>query len=116
MSGKEYLSLQEGQFVVKRVLQKHGNTPVSFFDLLRNGDDLDVAIGTRSGKEYRGKGYAKKVTSKGMEWAEKNRDKWDNINWVAKKDNYKSIELAKKLNFKLDEGKSNNEWSYYIYK
>lgn len=63
---EEYLTKEQGQFVVKRFLYKYGNKPVSFLDLLRNGDDLAVVIGTRSGKQYRGKGYATKLTTRGM--------------------------------------------------
>jgi RimJ/RimL family protein N-acetyltransferase len=113
--GKEYLSFEEGQFVVKRFLYKYGNKPISFLDLLRDGDDLAVVIGTRSGKEYRGKGYARKLTERGMKWVNKNMDKWENIRWSVNNKNYKSIGLAKKLNFELDKNTSGNEWLDYVY-
>lgn len=110
-----YLTLQEGAYVVKRFLYKQGTTPVAFFDLLRDGDDLNVAIGTRSGDEYRGKGYATKLAKKGIEWCEKNQDKWDNITWGARKDNAASINLAKKMNFKQIKNTDKN-WAVYKYK
>ena len=116
MSTDEYLSVAEGQFVVKRLIQKHGNTPVSFFDLLRDGDNLSVVIGTRSGEEYRGKGYANKISKKGMDWVNNNKDKWDNVSWGVNRNNEKSINLAKKLGFELDKNTSDNEWQDYIYK
>ena len=114
MTTDNYLSVKEGQFVVKRFLQKHGDTPVSFFDLLRDGDNLAVVIGTRSGEEYRGKGYASKLSEKGMKWVNNNKDKWDNVNWGVNRNNTKSINLAKKLGFVLDKNTANNEWQDYI--
>ena len=115
MSNNEYLSLEEGQFVVKRFIRKQGDTPVAFLDLLRDGDDLAVVIGTRSGDEYRGKGYANELTKKGMDWVDKNKDKWDNIKWGVNRENEKSINLAKKLNFQLDKNTSNDEWQDYVH-
>lgn len=114
LDSDNYLSLAEGQFVVKRILLKHKNTPISFFDLLRDGDNLEVAIGSRSGEEYRNKGYATAVAKKGMKWCEENRDRWDTIRWGAKKENTASNKLAKKMNFKL--AKSDDTWNNYVYK
>lgn len=111
-----YQTLEEGQFVVKRFMSYHKNVPVSFFDLLRDVDNLEVAIATRSGSEYRGKGFALKTAKRGMDWCEKNRDKFDSIRWSAKKENIPSAKLAEKLNFKLDTSRSNDEWNHYIYK
>ena len=114
INDKEYLSLEEGQFVVKRFLYKYGDKPVSFLDLLRDGDDLAVVIGTHS--EYRGKGHAETLTKKGMDWVNNNRDKWENIRWSVNEQNQKSINLAKKMNFELSKDKSDSEWKDYLYK
>lgn len=58
----EYLSLDQGAWVVKRFLKKDGDTPVAFFDLLRDGDNLNVALATNS--NYRGRGYSTELTKK----------------------------------------------------
>ena len=111
-----YLTLQEGKYVVKRFLYKQGTTPVAFFDLLRDGDDdLDVAIGTRSGNEYRGKGYGTKLAIKAMRWYEKNKDKWGSITWEARKENAASINLAKKMKFEQIKN-TDEQWVVYKYK
>ena len=111
-----YLTLEEGEHLVKRFLYKNGNTPISFFDLLRDGDDLNAVVGTRSGDEYRGKGYATKMVIKGMLWCEKNKDKWDSIIWGVKKNNTASINLAEKMNFEKRVNVNDNEWLVYRYK
>ena len=116
MTTNEYLTKTEGQFVVKRFIQKHGNTPISFFDLLRDGDNLSVVIGTRSGEDYRGKGYARKLSEKGMAWVNNNKDKWDNVSWGVNRNNEASIKLAKSLGFELDYKTKNKEWQDYLYK
>ena len=108
----EYLSITEGEYVVKRVLKKVGGKPVAFIDLLDEGKHLSVAIATRSGKEYRGKGYAKIVTDKALLWADRHKPEWNSIRWDAKVSNTGSIKLAEKSGFKLA-GK-NEEWVHYV--
>ena len=114
LSTDTYLTKEEGRFVVKRFMSYYKDIPVTFFDLLRDGDNLEVALGTRS--DYRGKGFALKTAKKGMDWCEKNRDKFDMVRWSAKKENIPSSKLAEKLNFTFDEKLSNEEWNQYIYK
>ena len=71
-----YLTEEECGWVVKRFIYKHDDTPISFFDLLRDGDNLNVALATRCDGDYRGKGYATKLVQEAIEWCNKNKDKW----------------------------------------
>ena len=107
---KEYLSIEEGEWVVKRFLARHGNEPVGFFDIFdssstRGTKSVDVAIGVKNDPSVRGKGVATKLAKRGMKWVEKNKDKFDTIYWEPYKENVASQNLAKKFGFeKYDEG------------
>lgn len=117
---EEYLTIEQGEYVLKRSLQKHGNVPVAFFDMLDDGDSINVALGTRSGKEYRGKGYATKAVKRGMQWYEKNASKFGNkpVVWGVRTDNEASIKLAKKHGFIEDPNSLSNDkkWINYVKK
>lgn len=47
-----YLTFEQGSALIHRVLKKEGNTPVSFFDILDDGSNLNLAMGTDP--NYRG--------------------------------------------------------------
>lgn len=118
----EYLSVEQGKKVVHRSLKKHGSTPVAFFDVFDDGEVLTVAVGTRSGEEYRGKGYASKCVQKGLSWYDKNKDKFENkrLVWWAKRENIASKKLAAKNGFVrdkdyLEEWGEDDDWSKYVY-
>lgn len=115
-----YLSIEQGEHVVKRILQKDGNIPVSFFDLLEDEDyTLQVALGTRSGDAYRGKGYASKVAQKGLDYIKKNKDllPYKRIVWGVMTDNTGSIKIAKKNGFEIDPDSysKDKKWVNYVY-
>ena len=115
-----YLSVEQGEHVVKRVLQKDGDVPISFFDLLEDEDfTLQVALGTRSGDSYRGKGYASKVAQKGLNYIKKNKNRlpYKRIVWGVMKDNIGSIKIAKKNGFEIDPNSysKDGKWVNYIY-
>ena len=112
---KEYLSIKEGEKVVKRILEKHGKEPVGFLDIsefdVYGPRSVDVAVGVKNDPSIRGKGLAQKMAKKGMKWVEENKDKFDTIYWNAYKENVASQNLAKKLGFeKYDEG---SDWISY---
>lgn len=117
---KEYLSYEQGSAVVKRVLKKIGDKPVSFFDILDDGDSLNLAMGTRSGKEYRGRGYGSEVAKKGVKWIEDHKDELDQtqVVWGVKTSNKASIRIAEKNGFKLDKDSysDDHEWVNYVKK
>ena len=118
LDGDDYLTYEQGSAVAKRILLKEKDTPVAFFDLLDDGDQFNVALGTRSGDEYRGKGYGSKAAQQGMDWYEKNKERFDNkpVIWGVKTDNSPSIKVAKKLGFEEDpSGRSDDgEWTNYV--
>ena len=99
-----YLTYEQGSTVAKRILKKHGDTPVAFFDMLEDGNNINVSLGTRSGSDYRGKGYASKAAAEGMKWYEKNKRRlgYEKVIWGVRTDNEASIKIAKKMGFKLD--------------
>jgi RimJ/RimL family protein N-acetyltransferase len=111
-----YLNKEEGSSVVKRIIKKVDGKPVAFFDLLEDGEELQLALGTRSGKKYRGKGYGSEVTKQAMDWVEKNKHKLKQkrIVWGVRKDNTASIRLAEKNGFKYQKGSENDGWVNYV--
>jgi len=117
--GDEYLSVQQGEYVVKRFLQKYGDTPVAFLDLLDSGNGkLDVVIATRSGNQYRGKGYGKKLANDAVKWLDKNQNKWNSVEWSYQKGNVASEKTAKAAGFKKNyyKSKTDKDWDVYEYK
>lgn len=100
----EYLTIEEGKNVVKRILEKHGKEPVGFLDIFeykeRGDKSIDIAIGVKNDPSIRGKGYAKKMVKKGMKWVEQNKDKFDTVYWNAYKENETSRHIAEKSGFK----------------
>lgn len=116
-----YLNLEEGSAVVKRVLKEVGDIPVSFFDLLEeDSDTLQVALGTRSGSEYRGKGYANSATDQAMTWLDKNKKRLTQkqVVWGVRVDNPGSIRIAEKHGFKIDSDSYSDDglWVNYVKK
>lgn len=101
---EDYLTLDQGEHVLHRILIKDKGIPVSFFDILDDGDAIQVALGTRSGDNYRGKGYAKKATEKMIKWLDKNHDRLGNrpIIWAPYKTNVGSVKLAQQYGFVED--------------
>lgn len=114
-SDKEYLTTQEGEFVVKRFLKKNGDIPVAFLDLLRDGDNLNVALAVRNSKDARGKGAATELAKKAVNWANKNPDVYKKIVWGAKWENKASQRVAEKAGFK-DEKPTNSKYRNQVYR
>lgn len=98
--------------VVKRFVEKDtNNIPVSFLDFQDVDGRLSVTIGTRGGEAYRNKGYASKISAKGMDWISKNSDqlslKYSEILWIPKARNKGSRKLAEKNGFVLKKSLKN---------
>jgi Acetyltransferases, including N-acetylases of ribosomal proteins len=74
-------------------------------------EQTQVDIMTRSGDDYRGKGYASKTVETGMKWIENNTQIKD-VFWDVRKDNIGSIKIAKKNGFEYV-GDANKNWSTY---
>lgn len=115
-----YLTTEQGSAVVKRVLLKDGKKPISFIDLLEDGDNLNIALGTRSEKRYRGKGYASTATKKAMDWVNSNSDKIDQTSmvWGVRVDNLPSIKIAEDNGFVIDPDSysDDKQWVNYVKK
>lgn len=117
LTGEKYQTLEERQYLVKRFIKRVGGVPVSFFDIFRDCNGVAVAIGTRSGAEYRNKGYAKAVAKRGRKWLDKHYDEFDQIVWWTRKENIASIKLAEDNGFTLDESSvlPDDPWIKYQY-
>ena len=104
LSGDVYQrSVDEGANVVKRIVKKVGDTPVSFLDIMGDRSGVAIAIGARGGDEYRNKGYASDVAKQGKKWLDEHADEFDQVVWWARKDNTGSIKIAQKIGLELDE-------------
>lgn len=102
--GNEYVKEEEIKYIVKRFMTKMGNTPVAFLDIYNAGNGSgNIAIATRSGEAYRGKGYATDLVEKAKKWLDTPEAKdvlnVSVLNWFAKNENKTSISLAKKAGF-----------------
>lgn len=116
-ASKEWLTLEEGEFVIKRFLKKYGDVPVAALDIMtstKNGH-LNVAIMTNP--NYRGSGEASKLAKQGYDWFRKNADKYGaySLDWSAYSKNKASIHIAEKTGFVYNKKASDDEWSVYDY-
>lgn len=111
-------SIERTQHIAKRMLIKHGSKPVSMieaWDRDYNKGFLEIAIATRSGKEYRGKGHAAKLTSDMLKWFDRYGSKhYSEIQWWANVKNSGSNALAKSQGFKYK--RTENGYNLYTYK
>lgn len=114
----KYQIVKENPKIVKRFIKKVGGVPVSFFDLIGDSTGIAVTIGTRSGAEYRNKGYAKSVAKRGKKWLDEHYNEFDQIVWWVRKENVGSIKTAQDIGFELDESSvlMDNPWIKYRYK
>ena len=114
---KEWLTLEEGSAVVKRVIKKVGNEPVAAMDIIDVGNS-NHAIAIMTDPNQRGHGYATEVAKKGLEWYEKNKDKIGSksLSWDPYADNKPSRQLAEKLGFEYDDKESDDTYAKYYYK
>lgn len=113
-----YLNRDERSTIVKRVvIRDKSGKAVSFFDMLEDGDDLQVALGTRSGSDYRGHGYASKAAERAIKYLIKNKDRIPqrNIVWGVNKNNTASVHLAEKYGFTLDPNSESDDGSWVNY-
>lgn len=110
-----YLTFEQGSALIHRVLKKEGNTPVSFFDILDDGSTLNLAMGTDP--NYRGKGYAKYVTKRGMDYINRNRKRYKGMKvvWGVRADNGPSIAIAKRHGFKYEIGSESDDGKWINY-
>lgn len=113
----EYLSLEEGENVMKRILLKDGDTPVAFLDVFDEGTngngktDVSVALAVAGNKH--GKGYGGEVAKKGSNWINNHIDEFGMVWWTTAPDNVASQKLAEKNGWKYSDKDSNKDWKIY---
>lgn len=111
----DYLSIEQGEYVLKRFLKTEGNIPVAFLDILNMGDGVAaIAVGTRSG--YQGKGYATELGKKAARFVDTNRIGIDTLEWSPYANNIGSRRAAEKSGFVLnpeDANKVGERWITY---
>lgn len=104
LSGDVYQrSVDDGTNVVKRIVKKIGDTPVSFLDIIGDHSGVSISVGTRGGDEYRNKGYASAVAKQGKKWLDEHAEEFDQVVWWVRKDNPGSIKIAQKIGLELDQ-------------
>lgn len=114
--GTSYMNEDEVYDVAKRFIKKVGDTPVAFLDIYYASKGTgSIALGTKSGKDYRGKGYASELVQKAQDWLDtpqaKEILKINTLNWFAKRENEPSLALAKKYGFsERSDYKDDPEW------
>ena len=97
---------QTSSNIAKRFVQyemkENMKIPVGFLEVWDNGGNVgQIAIATKSGDQYRGKGYASKSVKQGLDWYNKyGYKKLERLEWIAEKSNAASNNLAKKSGFK----------------
>lgn len=109
---------EQSENIAKRFVTKDPKTgeAVSAFEIWDNqGNVGQVAVATKSGDRYRGKGYASDSVKRGVDWFE--RQGYKNIKqleWIVEQSNEPSIKLAQKHGFKeADIAKVHPEWASY---
>ena len=110
---KHYTNEQERRsYLAKSFVLQHGHEPISLFDVWQEGSgDVAIAIMTKSGEQYRGKGYGAMVVKSGMDWLEQNQS-IKNAYWDVKETNVGSIRLAEKNGF-VRASRSDDGWLQY---
>ena len=101
--------------IAKTFVTKKNDVPVSFLEIWTNGGDTgQIAIATRSGDEYRGKGYASKEVEEAIKWVDRYGNKSiKELEWIAEKTNIGSNVLAKKYGFEQKKTPDNSDWKNY---
>lgn len=102
----------------KTIVQKDGDTPVSFIELWTNGSTTaQIAIATRNDPRYRGKGYADMNVEEAIKWTERyGNTSIKELQWIAENTNEKSINLAKRHGFKKDKVQNDDGYTYFTRK
>lgn len=114
---KEWLSVQQGSWVAKRIIKKIGKTPVAAIDIFETGNKGELTVGVMTDPNHRGKGYASELAKKAVNWYDKNKERLGatKLTWDAHEDNKASIATAKKAGFKYKSGSGKN-YSGLVYK
>jgi len=87
------------QYFCYAIVETYKDVPVSAF-MWQNwhGEQTAAEVITRSGEQYRGKGYATDVAKRGKEWFDRN-PKLKEAFWDVAAENKASIHIAEKLGY-----------------
>lgn len=101
--------------IAKTFVSRYEDIPVSMLEIWTNGGTTgQIAIATRSGDEYRGKGYASKLVEQAVKWVDQyGKYTIDELEWIAEKSNIGSNALAKKHGFEQVEAPDEEGWKNY---
>lgn len=112
---KEWLKLEEGEFVVKRFMKKNGDMPIAALDIMTTTKNGELTIALMTNPNYRGKGTATELAKKSIEWFDKNADKYgaDRLDWGAYAKNEASQRVAQKAGFIYNAKLSDEDWKVY---
>ena len=101
-SGDKYASLEEGEWIVKRILLREKDTPVAFFDVWSDGEGSKASVSIAVREDRQGRGYGRKITEMGQKWIDRNLDKFSRVEWSALEGNTASRRLAEANGYKRD--------------
>ncbi len=114
---KEWLTIQEGEYVVKRMMKKIGNEPVSAIDIMTTTKNGHLTVAIMTDPNSRGSGYASELVAKGVKWYDKNKKRLHatSLSWGAYQSNTASKRIAEKSGFKYNKKASSDDWAVYDY-
>lgn len=114
---REWLTTNEGEYVVKRFIMRHGNEPVSALDIMTTTRDGHLTLAIFTDPSKRGTGQADKLVKKAVRWYDKNANRLGckTLGWGAYANNKASRRLAEKNGFIYNPKASTDEWSVYNY-
>lgn len=114
-SSKEYLSTDQGEYVVKRLIDRYGSIPVAFLDVMTTTKKGELTISVATNPDYRGQGRAEKLAKQSIDWFNKNGAKngFKYLDWSAMADNIGSQKVAEKAGFTYK--KKDGDWIIYRY-
>lgn len=93
-----YTTYEAGSQIAKRIIEKHGDTPVAVYDVWE-GDKGAYNISILVDPDYQGRGYGKKVAQKGAKWLDKQDLGKHPAYWGADKHNKASRKIAEDTGF-----------------
>ncbi len=113
----EHIKIYNDKSFLYGEIMKVNNIPVTYCELWEYRDDVAcLSIATRSGKQYRHKGYASELVTHCKDWLN-NQSQYTRLFWDAEVENIPSQRLAEKNGFVFDitydrEGKKYNSYVY----
>lgn len=114
-SSKEYLSTEQGEYVVKRIIDRYANVPVAFLDVMTTTKRGELTVSLATDPDYRGQGRALKLANRITNWFDNygEQNGFDYLDWSARSDNIASQKVAEKAGFVYV--KQSGDWKIYRY-